>query len=488
MDEPWWDYARQSEEHIRATLDRRLRTVTNRDGAERAAVAAAAVAAYELDRRPVLAQYAVDRYTIAASLLGSRRSRVGLVVAADDNAPQGHYISGGTGGHYISRGTGGHYISTARGGLRGVLGGGQDRATALPPWPGYAKLGEQAVRDRLDGAFRNGDIDLATAMATAIEAYEGQRRQRPNLIRHATDTRGHYISLARGGQRLSAPDPNADPSWHRLAPHVSWILNCIPSAKLEDDWVYMEAMGLLRAPSPAPFLLRYLAPNGGPEWAIDDQGDTGACVGYATGAVLRFYFVASGDLDAGERLSARYLWLAAKETDELVDRPTTFIESAGTTLKGALDVGRRYGVATDQMLPWSQGSTNEDLEVFYVQTARLKIPSYLNLKKDAASLDTELWQRWLSSQGPILARVNVDSGFRALNGAEPLQTYWGSVEEDAHAVAIVGYTDEGFVIRNSWGTGWGAGGFAVATPGWIAEAVTEAYGVPRRSSNRSAWA
>jgi hypothetical protein len=33
--------------------------------------------------------------------------------------------------------------------------------------------------------------------------------------------------------------------------------------------------------------------------------------------------------------------------------------------------------------------------------------------------------------------------------------------ESGHAVAIVGYTDEGFIIQNSWGGGWGNGGFAL---------------------------
>src|SRR5690606_5413642 len=47
-----------------------------------------------------------------------------------------------------------------------------------------------------------------------------------------------------------------------------------------------------------------------------------------------------------------------------------------------------------------------------------------------------------------------------------------------HAVAIVGYTKDGFIIQNSWGTGWGNGGFALlpyedyiihATDVWVAQ-------------------
>jgi C1A family cysteine protease len=45
-------------------------------------------------------------------------------------------------------------------------------------------------------------------------------------------------------------------------------------------------------------------------------------------------------------------------------------------------------------------------------------------------------------------------------------------------VALVGYTVDRFVVRNSWGaTGWGDGGFGYASLAYAREAFTEAYGV-----------
>jgi hypothetical protein len=50
--------------------------------------------------------------------------------------------------------------------------------------------------------------------------------------------------------------------------------------------------------------------------------------------------------------------------------------------------------------------------------------------------------------------------------------------DGGHAVAIVGYSEEGFIIQNSWGTSWGSGGFALlpyedwlmhATDVWVAQ-------------------
>jgi C1A family cysteine protease len=45
-------------------------------------------------------------------------------------------------------------------------------------------------------------------------------------------------------------------------------------------------------------------------------------------------------------------------------------------------------------------------------------------------------------------------------------------------VALVGYTDSGFIVRNSWGTSaWGDRGFGYASNAYAKEAFDEAYGV-----------
>ena len=42
---------------------------------------------------------------------------------------------------------------------------------------------------------------------------------------------------------------------------------------------------------------------------------------------------------------------------------------------------------------------------------------------------------------------------------------------------MVGYTADRFIIRNSWGTGWGDKGFGYASIPYARDAFTEAYGV-----------
>ena len=81
-----------------------------------------------------------------------------------------------------------------------------------------------------------------------------------------------------------------------------------------------------------------------------------------------------------DRLSPRFIWMAAKETDQFNTRPTTFIEAEGTSLKSALDIARKYGVLKDGLLPFATGQLYPgSAKAFYAIAAQLKILAYFNL-------------------------------------------------------------------------------------------------------------
>jgi hypothetical protein len=250
-----------------------------------------------------------------------------------------------------------------------------------------------------------------------------------------------------------------------------YVLNCVPSLGTGNDWTFQDARmsGLSNLARAVPGRKDLRAAW----WKIDDQGSTGACVGYSTAyGVLCWHYVQAGLLSKARKPSARFIWMANKETDGLTRYPTTFLESEGTQTKLALGVARKFGCVPDDILPMNGPLSPLPTGAFYARAARFRISSYHNLGRD---LDD--WRAWIANQGPILTRLEVDDSWDlAAERKGHLRTYQADTARGGHAVCIVGYTQQYFIVRNSWGTGWGDGGFAYAWNDYAAQAFTEAYG------------
>ena len=108
-----------------------------------------------------------------------------------------------------------------------------------------------------------------------------------------------------------------------------------------------------------------------------------------------------------------------------------------------------------------------------------KIAGYFNLGVLLPDKPIEtIWKSWLATNGPILTRLNVDQTWdNATQTNGLLDTYLPATVRGGHAVAIVGYTPDRFIIRNSWGTEWGSSGFALASIPYAKAAFTESYGI-----------
>jgi len=176
-------------------------------------------------------------------------------------------------------------------------------------------------------------------------------------------------------------------------------------------------------------------------------------------------------------LSPRFGWMGSKETDQFTARPETFIEGAGTSLKAAMDIVRKYGAVVMSLLPFHIGTkmyTGDD-NAFYAAAAQRKIASYFNLQRNLNQ-----WKSWLAAHGPILVGLSVDHTWdNATATGGNLDVFMPNTVRGGHAVALVGYTASGrFIVRNSWGTGWGDHGFGYASPAYIAAGFfDESYGV-----------
>jgi hypothetical protein len=256
-----------------------------------------------------------------------------------------------------------------------------------------------------------------------------------------------------------------------------YILNCVPSLNPEKDWTIaaaLESNTIKLLPHPPSKDLREDS-----WWPIGNQRETGSCVGWGTAdSVLRWYFVKAKRLAKSQPLSVRYVWMAAKETDDYTQRPSTFIERAGTSLKAALDIARNFGVVTDSIVPFSPpalyvGDPKTFWEAFWALAAQLKISSYFALGREL-----DYWRGWISNYGPILTRLEVDNEWYAADQKKGvLKSYTYPGPDHGHCVALVGYTPEYFIVRNSWGTSHGDDGYYYAYDSYAQIAFNEAYAI-----------
>ena len=253
------------------------------------------------------------------------------------------------------------------------------------------------------------------------------------------------------------------------------ICNLVPSRDVGRDWSFQDALaaGAFGAPAALPPKVDLRKPW----WTVNNQLNTGSCVGWATAdGVMRYHLVQANRLGQNQLLSVRFVWMASKETDEFASRPETFIEGAGTSLKTAMDVVRKYGSVLDSELSFNINTLmfvgNEN--TFYASASTRRAANYFNLGKNLAH-----WKSWLANNGPILAGLGVDATWdNAASTAGKLDTFQPATVRGGHAVCIVGYTTDRFIIRNSWGTTWGDKGFGYASAPYINDGFfSESYGV-----------
>lgn len=153
------------------------------------------------------------------------------------------------------------------------------------------------------------------------------------------------------------------------------------------------------------------------------QGSRPTCVPHAISAFVDWYNGVNG-IDKDMSIDWIYDCRENKDAD-------------GMTLKEALKYIRKVGYTTKQDYKDIRKGESPELD---------QINMYGMLRSIIAM------QRSLLINGPFVLALPVYDSSRS--------DFWnGSNFEGGHAVACVGYDDYGLIIRNSWGSTWGSGGY-----------------------------
>lgn len=211
---------------------------------------------------------------------------------------------------------------------------------------------------------------------------------------------------------------------------------------------------------------------------ILDQGREGACTGFALAAVINYLLAQRG---ARRTVSPRMLYELARRYDEW---PGESYE--GSSARGAMKAWERHGVCGRS--DWSdimygahhltQSLAEKSMRTpggaYYRVDFRQVRHVHAALNEVGIVYASLMVHAGWGEPGPTTVEVSGDGGERMTLPVIERQDR----ADGGHAVALVGYTAHGFVVQNSWGTGWGAGGFALlpyedfmlhATDVWVAQ-------------------
>lgn len=206
---------------------------------------------------------------------------------------------------------------------------------------------------------------------------------------------------------------------------------------------------------------------------ILDQGQEGACTGFGLAAVVNFLrWRKAGYPSALPGVSPRMLYTLARRYDEYAGD-----DYEGSSCRGALKGWFHHGVCPEADWPYSDANPRFG---YVERAAETSLGVYFRV---ALSSITDL-QAAIQEVGAVFVSAFTHAGWAAVPRSTRRRAPKGHADlpviawdgrpsaEFGHAFALVGFNRQGFVIQNSWGPSWGAGGFAVLRyDDWLANAM-----------------
>ncbi len=292
-----------------------------------------------------------------------------------------------------------------------------------------------------------------------------KRQQRKQTADKTLDPSGPKTTRPAAAARREIELPKSS------AARIGRNLDALPDRIDIRDWFYQPSL----SPLPDRVVSCDMVPK------ILDQGREGACTGFALAAVVN-YHLARRNLK--RFVSPRMLYEMARKYDEWPGEGYD-----GSSARGAMKGWVAHGVCSDDSWPYDVLGT-ERLTQEVAEEAQLTPGGsyYRVMHRQIRDMHAAL-----AEVGILYATLMVHAGWDKPGPDKSLISYVenGNYRElnlpiirrklradSGHAVAIVGYTRDGFIIQNSWGTGWGEGGFALlpyedymlhATDVWLAQ-------------------
>lgn len=185
---------------------------------------------------------------------------------------------------------------------------------------------------------------------------------------------------------------------------------------------------------------------------VYDQGELGSCTANAIAAAVQYERRRQNLPDfQPSRLAIYYAERALEHTTHT---------DSGAMIRDGMRVVNKTGVADEGLWPYDISKfARKPPTRYYAEAKKHLTTAYYAVQQDATAMRTAL-----AASFPIVVGFTVYESFEsdavAASGVVPMPGRNESVL-GGHAVLVVGYDDpsQRFIVRNSWGTGWGQAGY-----------------------------
>ena len=196
-----------------------------------------------------------------------------------------------------------------------------------------------------------------------------------------------------------------------------------------------------------------------------NQGQTNACTGFALASVVYQLQHSAKRKHLDCCVSPFMLYSMARRYDEFPGDPGV---DTGSSLRGAMKGWYKHGACSDRLWTTEKMPTDQTVKSsddWWLDAVRRPLGAYYRV--DTRSV-TDMHVA-LNEIGILYASAVCHSGWDdgSSKASQTKRGYWAIPRRKAgpgdggHAFAIVGYNQDGFIVHNSWGTGWGTKGRAV---------------------------
>lgn len=195
---------------------------------------------------------------------------------------------------------------------------------------------------------------------------------------------------------------------------------------------------------------------------VYDQGQLGSCTANAIGAAFEFDLLKQGLPDFVP--SRLFIYWNERALEGTVD------SDSGAMIRDGIKTVAAQGVCPEALWPYNVGEfAVQPPAACYSMAAHHRVTAYQRVSRTLPQL-----RGCLANGRPVIAGISVYESFEsaevARTGLVPMPSA-GEAVLGGHAVLVVGYDDPTgrFLVRNSWGPGWGNRGYFALPYAYLTE-------------------